>query len=460
MKHMMNRTETREIKTAKQVLAVILLLCILAPLLRLLSGGALAEGTPTDIQPAPAYKISFTLPAGWSRAASAPVKVKVTDLNGTGWRKAEWRMNGGHWLDISDRLLQAENGTVSIEVTENGKLSVRVTDPLGNTHVEETTVRCFDREAPVVTAQVDDVLRVQAEDELSGVAGVQVCGLLFTAAEYGALNIHMGEALNRYEKLAIRAFDFAGNFSEVISLENPYYTAPAVEPTAVPTDAPTATPKPDKGSSGGSGGKATASPVPTAAATAAPLPASPVADPAPTATPITVTEYVPLGPGQPYLANGNAHTLDMLYSAATNKQFITVQTKNGETFYLIIDYDKPIDEAAELYETYFLNLVDERDLLALLSDEEKETIPTPTPEVIYVTPEPTRIPAVTDAPGAAAASDHTPMTLLTVALLVAVAAGGGAFAFMRTRNKRQKKPDFEEEYGFEEEDEEDSADDE
>ena len=48
-----------------------------------------------------------------------------------------------------------------------------------------------------------------------------------------------------------------------------------------------------------------------------------------------------------------------------------------------------------MYETYFLNLVDERDLLALMSDEEKEEVPTPTPEIIYVTPEPTAVPAPT-----------------------------------------------------------------
>ena len=49
---------------------------------------------------------------------------------------------------------------------------------------------------------------------------------------------------------------------------------------------------------------------------------------------------------------------------------------------------------SEMYETYFLNLVDERDLLALMSDEEKEEVPTPTPEIIYVTPEPTTVPAL------------------------------------------------------------------
>ena len=124
----------------------------------------------------------------------------------------------------------------------------------------------------------------------------------------------------------------------------------------------------------------------------------------------------------PYQADGNSHTLDVLYSAATNKQFITLQSKNGNTFFLVIDYDKPIDEEAEMYETYFLNLVDERDLLALMSDEEKEEVTTPTPEIIYVTPVPTTVPAVTATP-APAAPDAPNMSKQMKAILALVAIG-------------------------------------
>ena len=43
---------------------------------------------------------------------------------------------------------------------------------------------------------------------------------------------------------------------------------------------------------------------------------------------------------------GNMKTVDLLYSKATNKQFITVQTRKGETYYLVIDYDKPLLKTA------------------------------------------------------------------------------------------------------------------
>ena len=66
---------------------------------------------------------------------------------------------------------------------------------------------------------------------------------------------------------------------------------------------------------------------------------------------------------------GNAYTRDLLYDKATNKQFITVQSKSGNTFYIVIDYDAPINEEEEQYQTYFLNLVDETDLMSLLDDE-------------------------------------------------------------------------------------------
>ena len=38
--------------------------------------------------------------------------------------------------------------------------------------------------------------------------------------------------------------------------------------------------------------------------------------------------------GEPIDDEGNAYTRDLLYDKETNKQFITIQTKSGNTFYI------------------------------------------------------------------------------------------------------------------------------
>ena len=54
-------------------------------------------------------------------------------------------------------------------------------------------------------------------------------------------------------------------------------------------------------------------------------------------------------PGEDFTEDGNLVTRDLLYDKATNKQFITVQTSGGNTFYIVIDYDKPWQHVRELH---------------------------------------------------------------------------------------------------------------
>ena len=65
--------------------------------------------------------------------------------------------------------------------------------------------------------------------------------------------------------------------------------------------------------------------------------------------------------------DGNLTLIDDIGSTAqSGKQFITVETKTGNVFYLIIDRDDKGEETV-----HFLNQVDEADLLALMEDGQK-----------------------------------------------------------------------------------------
>lgn len=92
-------------------------------------------------------------------------------------------------------------------------------------------------------------------------------------------------------------------------------------------------------------------------------------EPPPAETPPPQTETTP--EPVPLTPEGNLSLVDDIESAGSeDKQFITVTSKSGNTFYIIID------RAADGKNTvHFLNQVDEADLLALTEGKEPQTQP-------------------------------------------------------------------------------------
>ena len=426
------------------------------------------EQPPVDLKTL--FEVSIKVPSGWRNSYSATVRIRITPSSDQLWHKVRYRIGDEDWEPIKNSELVLYEGYyyTDIAVYYNAKMTVRLFGDEETYFDTNKEINIFDHYAPEVTAGFrDQVLHVEAVDDLAQVAGIQVNGLLFTTLVDGKLDVRMEEPLLSYKQLAIRAYDYAGNFSDPVTLDNPYYVEPTPEPTNTPkpTNKPTTKPtkKPSSGTSGNK--KPTATPVVTA--TPAPTAVAPQQQivyvtpdpnmysyyqPQVTAEPETV--YVPLGPGQPYKGEGNMQTMDMLYSASTNKQFITVQTRAGETYYMVIDYDKPIDEANDIYETYFLNLVDDRDLMSVVSEDEIQ--PTPTPQIVYVTPEPA--PATQQPAPIVVEDDGMEEMLPTILLIGGVAAIGGAIFWLVKKKKdssARNVPDFDDEYEFEDDEESD-----
>ena len=188
---------------------------------------------------------------------------------------------------------------------------------------------------------------------------------------------------------------------------------------------------------------------------------TPAPEPAPTIT-----------PGEGFSEDGNLVTRDLLYDAATNKQFITVETNGGNTFYIVIDYDKPVDEDGEQYQTYFLNTVDEADLLAAAEAAGVElascscsdkcaagavntdcaVCAVNMTECAGVEQKPEPEPEPVAEPDAEPETEKGNAGMLLLVLAVAVLGGGAAFYFKVYRPKQQAATEPEEDYGEELED--------
>ena len=131
------------------------------------------------------------------------------------------------------------------------------------------------------------------------------------------------------------------------------------------------------------------------------------------------------------------------YSDGSGQQFITLVSKSGATFYLVIDRNAKGQQTV-----HFMNLVDEADLLTLMEEDaadaytaEKEAAAQAEQDKLKAEEE-----AKKAAEEAAASGEEQPkenkVTKITsgflgVVVLIALAAGGGFYAFAKQKQKKQ-----------------------
>ncbi|PDX72098.1 hypothetical protein CGS55_10005 [Faecalibacterium prausnitzii] len=131
------------------------------------------------------------------------------------------------------------------------------------------------------------------------------------------------------------------------------------------------------------------------------------------------------------------------YSDGSGQQFITLVSKSGNTFYLVIDRNDKGENTV-----HFMNLVDESDLLSLMEEDAADAYTAEKEAAAQAAQE--RKQAEEDAKKAAeeaeASGTETPKEnkvtkiasgFLGVVVLIALAAGGGFYAFTKQKQKKQ-----------------------
>ena len=131
------------------------------------------------------------------------------------------------------------------------------------------------------------------------------------------------------------------------------------------------------------------------------------------------------------------------YSDGSGQQFITLVSKSGATFYLVIDRNDKGENTV-----HFMNLVDEADLLSLMEEDAADAYTAEKEAAAQAEQE--RKQAEEDAKKAAeeaevSGSEQTgsnkvtkyAATFLGVLALVGLVAGGGIYTFMKQKQKKQ-----------------------
>lgn len=324
------------------------------------------------------FSIDIVPPTGWKTKETA-VEFVLTDQTGAGFDKVEVKIEkNGNWQDMTGSLIQKGNEYFGqVEIAENSTIYVSVTGKDEKVHEKSRYIECFDRTAPTVRAGVSGkLLRVQAEDDLSGVAAIYVDGEKFTDLVNETLDIGLQQLNSDVEEFAVQAMDKAGNQSRLVLVKNPNTQEPQKEQPEEKEEqkkeeyvAQTQTEKepcPEQ--------PAVSETKPSVSSDTTVSNASNQKNYTKPYVSATVPKQTDQREEIPLTPNGQATVIDHA-SGEDGKEFFTITTANNNVFYLIVDRQR------EEENVYFLNAVTETDLLSLAqADEQPELILEPEEE--------------------------------------------------------------------------------
>lgn len=158
----------------------------------------------------------------------------------------------------------------------------------------------------------------------------------------------------------------------------------------------------------------------------------PTPEPEPTQEPVIeeTTEE-----GTPFSVAGNGEVLDDIQDDPT-KEFFTVTTANGNTYFLVIDRSRNSENV------YMLSMIDELDLQDFIEESEEEE---PAQGVVLEEPTPTPEPVPTEEPEVVEEDTANGMPILLIGIMVIAVCGVGAYFYFKIYKPQHEQGESESE---------------
>lgn len=334
--------------------------------------------------------IEIEKPNAW-QTKKADIRIIVRTLASV--KKVEAKIGEkGNWQDITDDM--------SVEISENCTVYVQVTDNKGNMFEKNHYIECFDRTAPTVKAGVTKkAIQIDCQDDLSGVASVYIDGHSYSNLTADKLDLPVKEVTNgEYDTLTVYAVDKAGNRSATLELKNPLYQSKDDSEKKTLNERPSTTEEKQdgkgettdntSGSATGTDNTKSSSQITSSGNNASQNSSTnqTTNNTSSTASNSTQSSDTPSNNVDTSTSNAHQNTSSNTVNqndnrqsnnstsnnenplfgtfVDTNKQFMSIVTKEGEVFYLIVDHDKSSENV------YFLTEISNDDLKSVTGDDE------------------------------------------------------------------------------------------